>query len=116
VYSKTILTFNLFLACIAAIEVILLFGLPGFSQETNEALFKSKCAMCHGPAASGKTAMGDKLKIPDLRTTQTQKKSDADLKNMIANGKDKMPGYKTKLTATQIDGLVVYIRSLGKKS
>ncbi len=114
--SRIILVFNLLLACIAVVELIVMLGLPGFSQETNAALFKSKCAVCHGADASGKTTMGDQLKIPDLRSAQTQAKSDVDLKNMIAKGKDRMPAYEAKLSPAQIDGLVVYIRGLGKKS
>jgi cytochrome c6 len=78
-------------------------------------LFKSKCAMCHGPDGAGKTMMGEKLKIPDLQSADVQKKSDADLKTIITKGKDKMPGYETKLSKEQIDKLVVYIRDLAKK-
>lgn len=113
---KTILLLNLLLTCIAAIEIVLILSLPAFSQETSEILFKGKCAMCHGADASGKTAMGEKLKIPDLRAPDTQKKPDADLKNLITKGKDKMPAYETKLSGAQIDGLVTYIRGLAKKS
>jgi cytochrome c6 len=78
-------------------------------------LFKSKCAMCHGPDGAGKTMMGEKLKIPDLHSADVQKKSDADLKTIITKGKDKMPGYETKLSKEQIDKLVAYIRDLAKK-
>lgn len=112
---KTILLLNLLLACVATLAIVLMLGMPAFSQETSETLFKSKCAMCHAADASGKTTMGEKLKIPDLRAPDTQKKSDADLKNIITKGKEKMPAYETKLTAAQIDGLVAYIRGLGKK-
>jgi len=115
VKSKTILLLNLLLACVAALAIVLMLSLPAFSQETGEALFKGKCAMCHAADASGKTTMGEKLKIPDLRASDTQNKSDADLKNIITKGKDKMPAYETKLSAAQIDGLVAYIRGLGKK-
>lgn len=59
--------------------------------------------------------MGEKLKIPDLRAPDTQKKSDASLKSIISKGKDKMPGYETKLSAAQIDGLAAYVRGLGEK-
>jgi mono/diheme cytochrome c family protein len=78
-------------------------------------LFKSKCAMCHGPDGAGKTMMGEKLKIPDLRAAEVQKKSEAELKTIIAKGKDKMPAYETKLSKEQIDKLADYIRDLAKK-
>jgi mono/diheme cytochrome c family protein len=79
-------------------------------------LFKSKCAMCHGPDGTGKTIMGEKLKIPDLHSADVQKKSDADLKTIITKGKGKMPAYETKLSKGQVDSLVEYLRDLAKKN
>jgi mono/diheme cytochrome c family protein len=95
---------------------VLLFGFRASAQETGESLFKGKCAMCHGPDGAAKTTMGEKLKIPDLHSADVQKKSDADLKAIITKGKDKMPGYETKLSKEQIDKLVAFIRDLAKKS
>lgn len=111
------MTFRLYklLLCTAVAGFVLMLGLVVRSQETNDGLFKSKCGMCHGPDGSGKTMMGEKLKIPDLRSADTQKKSDADLKKIIAKGKDKMPAYETKLSNPQVDGLTAYIRDLAKK-
>jgi mono/diheme cytochrome c family protein len=97
-----------------AIGLILFLGLPARAQETGEALFKAKCAMCHGPDASGKTVMGEKLKVPDLRSETVQKKSDAELRSVIGKGKDKMPAYESKLSKEQIGQLVAYIRGLAK--
>ena len=79
-------------------------------------LFKSKCAMCHGPDGTGKTIMGEKLKIPDLHSADVQKKSDADLKTIITKGKNKMPAYETKLSKEQVDSLVTFIRDLANKN
>jgi cytochrome c553 len=78
-------------------------------------LFKSKCAMCHGPDGAGKTMMGEKLKIPDLHSAEIQKKTDAELNTIIVKGKDKMPAYESKLSKDQIDKLLGYIRDLAKK-
>src|SRR5664280_1732126 len=77
------------------------------------ALFKSKCAMCHGPDGTGNTTMGQKLGIKSYKSPDIQKQSDADLKNAITNGKGKMPSYKS-LTPEQVDGLVKYVRELGQ--
>lgn len=77
------------------------------------ALFKSKCAMCHGPDGTASTTMGKSLGIKSYKSPDVQKQSDADLKNTIVNGKGKMPSYRT-LTPEQVDGLVKYIRELGK--
>lgn len=77
------------------------------------ALFKSKCAMCHGPEGTADTTMGKNLSIKSFKSPDVQKQSDADLKNTIVNGKGKMPSYKT-FTPEQVEALVKYIRNLGK--
>jgi len=75
-------------------------------------LFKSKCAMCHGPDGKGQTAMGKTLNLRDLGSAEVQSQSDADLTNIITNGKGKMPKYDGKLTKDQITDAVKYIRTL----
>jgi cytochrome c6 len=74
-----------------------------------EAMFKAKCAGCHGADGKGKEAM----KTTDMAAADVQKLSDADLSGIISNGKGKMPAYKT-LTPEQVKDLVGYIRSLKK--
>jgi len=80
------------------------------------ALFKSKCAACHGPDGSGNVPMGKTLGVTDLKADAVQKQTDAQLTDSITNGKGtKMPAYKGKLTDDQIKGLVGFIRDLAKK-
>jgi cytochrome c6 len=80
------------------------------------ALFKTKCAACHGPDGSGGTPTGKAMGTPDLRSDDVQKQTDAQLIESTTNGKGKkMPAYKGKLTDDQMKGLVGYIRELGKK-
>jgi cytochrome c6 len=98
-----------------AISLLLFLGLPAAAEETGESLFKSKCAMCHGPDGAGKTKMGETLKIPDLHSADAQKKSDTELNTVITKGKDKMPAYESKLSKEQIAKLVVYIREIQDK-
>lgn len=105
-------------ASFAVVVILSVLGfalLPASAQETGESLFKAKCAMCHGPDGSGKTVMGQKLKIPDLHSAEAQKKTDAELTQIIAKGKDKMPAYEGKLTNEQIGKLVAFVREVGKK-
>jgi cytochrome c6 len=75
-----------------------------------EAMFKAKCAACHGADGKGKEAM----KTTDMAAADVQKMSDADLSGVISNGKGKMPAYKT-LTPDQVKDLVGFVRSLGRK-
>ena len=78
------------------------------------ALFKTKCAMCHGADAAGKPA----AKIPSLISAEAKKLSDADLTDAIANGgKSQKPMHafsKKGITPEQIKSLVAYIRTLQK--
>jgi mono/diheme cytochrome c family protein len=74
--------------------------------------FKGKCAMCHGADGKGQTAMGKTLNLRDLGSADVQGQSDADLTNIVTNGKGKMPKYDGKLTKDQISDVVKYLRTL----
>ncbi|MGB9464727.1 MAG: cytochrome c [Candidatus Acidiferrum sp.] len=97
------------------IGLILFLGSPARAQETGESLFKAKCAMCHGPDGAGKTPMGQAMKIPDLHSEDVQKRSDAELNQIVTKGKNKMPAYEAKLSKEQITQLVGFVRDLAKK-
>jgi len=100
-------------------EVMLMAGLflvsaPAKADNTTEATYKAKCAMCHGPDGKGETATGKTMKVKDFASDEVQKMSDADVTDAISKGKGKMPAYKT-LTPDQVRGLVAYVRSFAKK-
>jgi mono/diheme cytochrome c family protein len=106
---------NPFRSVVLAAGIILLLAVvPAQAQKGGE-LFKAKCVICHGADASGNTAMGAKLKVQDLHSAEVQKMADAELRQVIAEGKNKMPAYEKKLSKDQIDSLVAYVRELGKK-
>ena len=79
------------------------------------AIYKSKCATCHGPDGAGQTAAGKSMKVRDLRSADVQKQTDAELEKVISDGKGKMPAYKGKVTEGDIDNLVKWIRSIKAK-
>ena len=76
---------------------------------------KGKCTACHGEDGSGQTPAGKAMKAADLRNEAIQKKSDAELTASIANGRGKMPAFKSSLSAQQIHDAVAYVRALAKK-
>ena len=76
--------------------------------------YKSNCALCHGPDGSGKTPTGKALKVKDLSSPEVQAMTDAELTTIIADGKGKMPAFKTKIDAARIAELVALIRSMKK--
>ena len=104
------------LATLAAL-VIAVVALPAFADAGADgaALFKSKCAMCHGPDGAGQTPMGKSMKLRDLRSPEVQKQTDKELNTLIADGKGKMPAYKAKMSQAEMDALVAHIRSIAKK-
>jgi mono/diheme cytochrome c family protein len=51
------------------------------------------------------------LSAPDLNSPTVQNQGDAQLRQMISNGKGNMPAFKSSLSDAQIDSLVAYIRT-----
>ncbi len=88
-------------------------SLPVFAEDS-AATFKAKCAMCHGADGAGKTVMGAKFNIPDLRAPEIQKLSATELGAVITKGKNKMPAFEGKLTPAEIASLAGYIQHLKK--
>jgi mono/diheme cytochrome c family protein len=84
-------------------------------QDAGAALYKTKCAACHGADGKGETPMGKANKLRDLGSADVQKQSDEDLIAIIANGKNKMPAYGKSLKPEQIRDLVAYTRTFAKK-
>jgi cytochrome c6 len=76
--------------------------------------FRTKCAMCHGPDGAG-SEVGKSMNIPDLGSEAVQKLPDAELAQIISDGKGGMPSFKSSLNDAQIHALVRYVRSLRQK-
>ena len=77
--------------------------------------FEEHCATCHAPNGSGDTVVGKSMKIPDLRSPAVQSQPDAQLADVIANGKGLMPGFKSSLSKDEIDALVKHVHQLAEK-
>jgi mono/diheme cytochrome c family protein len=77
--------------------------------------FNATCAFCHGQSGKGDTDIAKSLNVPDLHSTAVQAQSDAQLRQIITDGRGNMPAFKSSLTAAQIDSLVAYERTLSKQ-
>ena len=91
------------------------------SIANGEALYKRSCQMCHGPAGKGDGPAAKTLKgkLPDLTDkTVTAKMTDADIHELISNGKKSeignMPAMAKRLKAEEITDIVNYVRTLAK--
>ena len=80
------------------------------------ALYKSKCATCHGKDGRAKTFKAKFNSARDLTDAGWQERvTNERIFNSIANGRGtKMPAYGEKLSDAQIEALVAHVRSLRK--
>jgi mono/diheme cytochrome c family protein len=93
---------------------LIIMAVAGAAFADGAAVFTGKCAMCHGKAGGGDTAMGKTLKVRDLGSADVQKQTDADLIKIVTEGKGKMLAYKGKLSDDEIKSVVAFIRTLKK--
>lgn len=102
---------------IVMIALALFLILPNLSWAADDgaAIYKAKCAACHGADLAGKPA----AKIPSLVSDDARKASDADLTDAIANGgkeKKAMHAFANKgVTPDQVKMVVSYIRGVQNK-
>jgi mono/diheme cytochrome c family protein len=96
---------------VMTIAVALFILIPNLSwaAEDGAAIYKTKCAVCHGADATGKPA----AKIPSLVSDEVKKTSDDDLAKAVTE-KPKHPGTVKSLAADQVKTVVSYVRSLQK--
>jgi len=100
-------------ATVTAIAIVFVLSLSADAQNASEALYKSKCAACHGADGTG-SATGKKMGAHDYTTADVQGMSDVELATIITNGKNKMPKYGASLKPEDIKGVVAYIRTYKK--
>lgn len=105
------------IALIVMVAVALFLILPSLSwaAEDGAALYKTKCAACHGSDLGGKPA----AKIPSLVSDDAKKLSEAELTEAIADGgkaKKASHAFANKgVTPDQVKMVVSYIREAQKK-
>jgi mono/diheme cytochrome c family protein len=114
------------LVCTCSIVIVLVAEIILFSVSNAQArdgqgggaaaksTFQARCAMCHGQDGAG-SEVGKSMNVPDLRSPAVQKLPDAQLAQVIADGKGGMPAFKNSLSEDQIHALVAHIRSLHQK-
>ena len=95
-----------------AVALLIALALPVAAFADGAAIYKTKCAACHGPDGSGQTPVGKNLKLADLRSPEVQKMSDADIMKLLTEGKGKMP--KSNLSADDQKAVIAFLRSLKK--
>lgn len=80
-------------------------------------LFGTNCASCHGIDGKARTPAGKALGAKDLSAS---KLTDSEIEKQITNGvqdasgKQRMPAFKSRLTAEDITALVAHVKSFRK--
>jgi cytochrome c6 len=113
--KKDVLASVAFVAFVAILMVPFCFAGAKPQQGTAEKDYKANCVLCHSVDGSGSSPTGKALKAKDLKSSDVQDLTDADLIAAVTNGKGKMPAFGKKLSPEAIKGLVNYVRSLAKK-
>ena len=83
-------------------------------EQSGQTLFNRNCATCHSQNGTP-TAVGKSLNAPDLGSAPVQNQTNAQLEQVISNGKGNMPAFKDKLPPAEIDSLVAYVHTLAKR-
>lgn len=106
-----------FTAIFVALSLFLTsFVLAAGDDAAGQKLFESKCSQCHGKDAKGSAKMAKVLKVDpaavDLTGEAASKLKAEEMELTVTNGKKKMPKFKGKLTAEQIQSVIKFVKSL----
>jgi mono/diheme cytochrome c family protein len=77
---------------------------------TANPVYQKQCAKCHGKSAEGRHFGGPSLVSPKIAAASAD-----DLRNIIDNGKGRMPKYTGKLSSEQINRLILQIKAANTK-
>lgn len=84
-------------------------------------LYKTNCARCHGAEGRADTPLGKQYDAPDFTDPEwwrqhTKTSSRGKMLSFVAKGKGDMPAFDKKLTRSQIELLVNYVRRFRKSN
>jgi len=112
-HNKKILTASLAGLLLIAAGVI---AQDGKTVLSGKDVYAKKCASCHGKLGEGVPKMATMLKttIHDFRKISVNADTLAAWKKVTSEGRKKMPAFKTKLSAAEIDSALAYTVCLAK--
>jgi mono/diheme cytochrome c family protein len=81
-----------------------------------DALYAERCFNCHGPGGNGDGPLAAALPVqsPDFRDT-VQKKSNAQIRKIIAEGAGVMPAFDPALRPSEINDMLQMVRFLSRE-
>ena len=96
---------------IALFPFVLSFGLSLAAQTDGAAMYKAKCAMCHGPTGTPSAGMAKAMGIKAISDPSMKALTITQIIATVKNGKGKMKPL-SGLTDSQIEAIAVYFKSL----
>lgn len=102
-------------------EMVLAMGSGATAHMSGKAVFERTCARCHGAGGKGNPTADRffQTQIPKLDSAFVQSKSDAELKDIISHGKNKMDPVRMGQATVQhlldpdsVDAVISYLRTL----
>ena len=110
------LRYGLAVACALVMGASISFG-----QGSGKEVYEKTCKECHGSSGEGNTS-ADKfyqMRLPRLNSDYVQKKSDAELKEIMTKGKRKMGPPKVGQmfrhpSPEEMDAVIAYLRTFKK--
>jgi mono/diheme cytochrome c family protein len=106
---------------ILAIACTIFLILPNVSwADDSSALFKTKCAVCHGLAGRADTPMATKQNIPAFNSDRVKKQSAPEIEDFILNGgKEKKSSHAWAhkgMSKEEGTKLAAYVKQLGNQA
>jgi len=85
-------------------------------NERMDQIYGQRCANCHGPGGRGDGSIAVSLPTPppDFRET-VQRKSNSQIRRVIAEGKGAMPAFDPALRASEINDMLQMVRFLSRE-
>jgi cytochrome c6 len=75
-------------------------------DDKSAALYKQKCAACHGADGKADTPAGKSTKVRSFNDPEVAKLGDEELAGVIEKGKNKMPAYGKSMKPDEIKAMV----------
>jgi mono/diheme cytochrome c family protein len=105
---RTIFT-TLALVAVTAASVL------GADAKAGQGVYDKSCKSCHGADGTPNPGIMKMMAVPmkDLKSTEVQAMSAADMKTIITDGKGKMKPVKT-VTGASVDDVIAYVKTMKK--